>query len=166
MRIVDFREDYEHEPSLESIEAAISLIPPDSLVGIRELRLYDDDPRSNNHTPAAYARYVHNKRLRHADIELYFWRLGELEEALRENHMYVLFLLIRSFSHELYHHKLGAQRKSRKPKKHIEEDRADGYAQHLASQVINQLFPRKKNRALWRSMEKVVRTPSSERDSA
>ena len=132
---------------------------------MRELRLFDDDPRSNKNSPPAYARYVQIGRTRRADIELYFWRLSGLQDELRKNPMYVMFLLIRSFSHELFHHRIRAQRVVRRPKENIEERRADAFAQRAASRVVHQLFPRQKYASLWRTMEEALNSQEVENDA-
>lgn len=156
MEFVDLRELYRDLPRLKDLKRAFALLEPSSITGIREVRFYDQDPRANRENPPAYARYVPLNEPRRANIEVYFWRIEGLPDALRESDLYLVFLILRSVAHELYHHRIRGQRRLRKPKQHSEETHATKYGQKVASRIVHRLYPRFLHPLTWWRMRRAV----------
>jgi hypothetical protein len=152
MKLVDFRDVCRNSPPKDVLERAWLGLDKARLAGVREVRLYDDDPRANSKTPKAYGRYVPHGNTRQADVELYFWRIAELPSRLQSNEMYLVFILSRTFAHELYHHAIIGQRIKRQPRKSVEEDRCRKFGQRVASEIVHSVYPEEKFRRLWKEM--------------
>ena len=139
MKIIDKREKWIAIPAVEILNKSIPIFRKENLLGIRRIILkdvfYDHKKRM------ARGRYCPIASTNRADIEIYFEWYDEFPPELKKNDIYLHYMIIRIFLHEVYHHIVRGQKRIKKMKNSIEEENCFKWAHGGAQYALQKMFP-------------------------
>ena len=149
-RIEDQRKRHLWIPAVDILEAIIPLFRAEHFAGICCILLLDENCDSGE---SGGARYMPLKKTNTADIHMYFSDLDDLPDVARQSRMYLTYRLTLALMHEVYHHKVRSQKKLKRPKRALEEKRANKWAQEAVTHVFTNLYPRETHEEEWKAVQ-------------
>ena len=156
MEIEDLRKDSSGLSVVSILEEFIPKLDPTYFVGIKKVILLDNDYHKDKKVTAA-ARYVPIRGTKFASIEFYLAHLSTLPEEAKHSRMYLTWRLLFILAHELYHHRVGGQKKIRRPKFKQEQKNADKWALKTISPIFAAAYPKDLYEKEWNLIVQKIR---------
>jgi len=156
MRIEDHRNHSSWIPAISILEEFIPQIDQKYFIGIKKVILFDHDYHKDKKRQAA-ARYVPVRGTKFADIELYLDYFNNFPDAAKKSRMFIVWKILISLVHELYHHRIRGQNKVRRPKFEREQKDADMWAVKVVKPIFLQTFPQDQYEKEWINIENQFR---------